>query len=416
MNYIKFGIAFSMPLEGLSAPTKAHLMNIIDVKDKKSWKLFHKVPHLVYKNDPLWIAPLESDIRKIFDPSKNKAFEDGEARCMVLLANNSPIGRVAAFIDHGRNKNKEHVKGAIGFFECIKDDQAADMLLKAAESYLVDKGVQIIDGPVNFGERDKFWGLLVKGRYEPIYTENYNPEYYIDFFETAGFQPYEKVLTLKGKIQEIPMEEFKEIAKKSKAKHGFRVELIDTKNLRKYVDDFCEVYNAAFKHFPYYKPLTTKIVYNLFKKLKIVVDPKLVCYTYKGNQPIGFCLLMPEINQFLKGARGKINIFTLPGILFRKFRPGKKIVKGIAGGVHPDYQGKGVVPILADTVYEHANANYSQVLLTTIRDLNKKMLKAMDHLNLKVDREHIAYRKILDDSIPFKDLNFDKLLGSKEED
>ena len=44
-------------------------MKIIEVKDRKTWKLFHKVPQLVYKNDPLWIAPLEKDIRKIFTPS-----------------------------------------------------------------------------------------------------------------------------------------------------------------------------------------------------------------------------------------------------------------------------------------------------------------------------------------------------------
>ncbi len=385
-------------------------MNIIDVKDKRTWKLFHKVPRLVYKNDPLWIAPLESDIRKIFNPDKNKAFRDGEAKCMVLLDNNIPIGRIAAFIDHGRNKKREHVKGGIGFFECIQDEKAADMLFDEAENYLKGKGVQIIDGPVNFGERDKFWGLLVKGRYEPIYTETYNPEYYVGFFESRGYRPYEKILTLKGKTLDIPGAEFRETAQKSIEKYGFRAELIKTKNLRKYVDDFCEVYNAAFKNFPYYKPLTTKMVYNLFSKLKMVIDPGIVSYVYKGDQPIGFCLLLPEINQFLKGARGKVNLFTLPGILYRKFRPGRKIVKGVAFGIHPDYQGKGVIPILVDKIYDHGTKNYSHVLLTTIRDLNKKMLKAMEHLNVKIDREHIAYRKILDDSIAFENLNFEKVL------
>lgn len=390
-------------------------MRIIDVNDKKTWKLFHKVPRLIYKNDPLWIAPLESDIKKIFDPSKNKAFRDGEAQCMILLNDHDkPIGRLAAFIDHGRNKIRPHTKGALGFFECIDDDKAADMLFEAAENWLIAKNVQIIDGPVNFGERDKFWGLLVKGKYPPIYTETYNPEYYIRLFEERGYRPYEKVLTLKGETLDIPGAEIRETAKKSIEKYGFRTELIDPNNLEKYVDDFCEVYNAAFKNFPYYKPLTTKMVYNLFKKLKIVIDPGIVSYAYKGDQPVGFCLLMPEINQFLKGANGKVNLWSLPGILYRKFKPGKKIVKGIAAGIHPDYQGKGVIPILVDRIYDYGTKNYSQVLLTTIRDLNKKMLNAMEHLNVKIDREHIAYRKIIDDSIPFEDLNFEKVLeGSK---
>lgn len=389
-------------------------MRIIDVKDKRTWKLFHKAPRLIYKNDPLWIAPLESDIQKIFTPVHNKTFLDGEAKCMVLLdANNRPVGRIAAFIDHSRNKKREHIKGGLGFFECINDGKAADMLFEAAEQWLIEKKVQIIDGPINFGERDKFWGLLVSGRYAPIYTEPYNPEYYIRIFEDRGYRPYEKVLTLKGETLDIPNVEFRETAGKSKKKYGLRVENPNLKNLKKYADDFCEIYNPAFKDFPYYKPLDTKVVYSMFKKLKNVVDPGIISYAYHDDQPVGFCLLMPEINQFLKGAKGRINIFTLPGILLRKFRPGRKIIKGIAAGIHPDYQGKGVIPILVDHIYEYGSRKYSHILLTTIRDLNKKMLNAMEHLNVKVDREHIAYRKILDDSIPFKDLNFEKLLGNK---
>ena len=282
--------------------------------------------------------------------------------------------------------------------------------VEAAEEWLMAKNVQIIDGPVNFGERDKFWGLLVKGRYEPVYTEPYNPEYYIRFFEERGYRPYEKVLTLKGRTDDIPGEEFRRIANHSKEKYGFTVENIKMGNLRKYVDDFCVVYNAAFKNFPYYKPLTTKMVYNLFKKLRPVADSGLVSYAYKDDQPIGFCLLMPEVNQYLKSAGGRINAFTLPRILYRKFKPGRKIVKGIAFGVHPDYQGKGVIPILVDHIYDHGVKNYSHVLLTTIRSLNKRMLSAMEHLHVKIDREHIAYRKILDDSIPFENLNFEQVL------
>lgn len=387
-------------------------MKIVEVKDIKTWKLFHKVPQLVYKNDPLWIAPLEKDIQKIFTPSQNKAFRDGEAQCLVVLNDQGkPIGRIAVFIDHGRNQKQKHLQGAIGFFECIQDKKAADLLFQAAESYLTEKGVKIIDGPINFGERDKFWGLLVKGKYPPIYTENYNPEYYIDFFESAGYKPYEKVLTLKGKTIDIPNETFRETANRSKEKYGFHVELVHPRNLRKYVDDFCEVYNAAFKTFPYYKPLTTKMVYNLFKKMKPVMDRGLVPFAYSGDRPIGFCLLMPEINQYLKGAKGKLNVFTLPGVILRKFWPGQKIVKGIAFGIHPDFQGKGVIALMVDRIYEHGSKNYSHILLTTIRELNKKMLKAMEHLNVQIDREHVAYRKILDVSIPFEPLNFEKVLG-----
>jgi hypothetical protein len=45
-----------------------------------------------------------------------------------------------------------------------------------------------MDGPINFGERDKFWGLLTEGFIEPLFGMNYNFPYYKDLFENYGFK------------------------------------------------------------------------------------------------------------------------------------------------------------------------------------------------------------------------------------
>ena len=153
--------------------------SIIEVKDKEGWKLFHKAPHIVYQNDPKWICPLESDVEGIFDPKKNKALQNGEAACFVLLdENGKPAGRITAFIDHKRNQALPFPVGGIGFFDCIHHKSYAFALFEKAETWLREKGAKAVDGPINFGERDKFWGLLVKGLYPPLYQESYNPPYY----------------------------------------------------------------------------------------------------------------------------------------------------------------------------------------------------------------------------------------------
>ena len=153
-------------------------MKILDVKDRQGWRLFHRVLHRVYKNDSNYIYPLEREIENVFNANSNKVFDSGEAKCFVLLDDqNHPVGRIAAFIDR-RNRQEQYLIGGIGFFECIQNDAYADALFKAAETYLKALGVQIIEGPINFGERDRFWGLLVKGFYPPLYQENYNPPYY----------------------------------------------------------------------------------------------------------------------------------------------------------------------------------------------------------------------------------------------
>jgi hypothetical protein len=57
-------------------------------------------------------------------------------------------------------------------------------LFEQAEKYLKSKGIKGVDGPVNFGERDKFWGLLIKNFAPPIFMENYHPPYYRAFMSS----------------------------------------------------------------------------------------------------------------------------------------------------------------------------------------------------------------------------------------
>ena len=132
-------------------------MEIRQVKDKKDWKLFHKVPHTIYQDNPYWIAPLERDVNNVFDPKQNKAFEAGEAQCFILLDDQQQaVGRIAAFIDHVRNKTLPYPVGGIGFFECVNNKDYAFALFETANEYLAQFEVKVIDGPINFGERINF--------------------------------------------------------------------------------------------------------------------------------------------------------------------------------------------------------------------------------------------------------------------
>ncbi|MFT4022296.1 MAG: hypothetical protein QM664_00770 [Flavihumibacter sp.] len=80
--------------------------------------------------------------------------------------------------------------GGIGFFECINNQAAADKLFTQAQAWLTENGMTAMDGPINFGERDKWWGLVVQGFQPPLYCMNYNQPYYRELFENYGFQPF----------------------------------------------------------------------------------------------------------------------------------------------------------------------------------------------------------------------------------
>src|SRR6476619_3301551 len=139
-------------------------MDLVQVLDKSLAKEFLNVPLLIYKNDPNFIRPLDKDVNAVFDPKKNKAFRFGECARWLLKDNDIFIGRIAAFVNKKyRNKGDEQPTGGIGFFECINNQQAADMLFDVAKSWLIQRGMEAMDGPLNFGERDRWWGLVKEG-------------------------------------------------------------------------------------------------------------------------------------------------------------------------------------------------------------------------------------------------------------
>src|SRR5690606_4128573 len=147
----------------------------------------------LYAKDQHYIRPLDTDINMVFDRDKNQNFQKGDAiRFLLQDDEGKDIGRIAAFYSLKTMDQYDQQAGGCGFFECIEDQKAAFLLFDSAKAWLQMKGMEAMDGPINFGDRDKWWGLLVDGFYAPCYQCNYNPPYYQAFFEDYGFQVYFK--------------------------------------------------------------------------------------------------------------------------------------------------------------------------------------------------------------------------------
>ena len=130
-------------------------MNITKVESNKDKKNFIQIPLKIYRNDKNLIRPLDKDINSVFSKDKNKAYRNGEAIRWLLKDNGEVIGRIAAFYSSKNAEDKGLKVGGCGFFECINNQKAANLLFNTAKNWLEDKGYHTMDGPINFGERDK---------------------------------------------------------------------------------------------------------------------------------------------------------------------------------------------------------------------------------------------------------------------
>ena len=379
-------------------------MTIREVSSNRDREEFLRLPLRIYHNDPEWIRPLDKDVEEVFDPERNKFFRHGKCtRFLLEDEKGKVIGRIAAFINDRTAKKEEQPTGGCGFFECINDTKASTMLFNAAKQWLADRGIEAMDGPINFGERDAWWGLLVEGFTGVPYKMNYNPPYYRSLFETYGFQPYFEQWCYSRKINTQLDDKFNQRHRQIARDQGYRAVHLKKKQLFKFAEDFRIIYNKAWVKHGVGKALEEKQVRMLFQKLKPVIDELGVWYVYYHDQPVAMWVNLPDINQLFKLFKGKFGwLEKLRFIWMLKTNKVTKLI-GLVFGIVPEHQGKGVDSFMivegAKVLME--KTRYREYEMQWIGDFNPKMVRVAESLDTVKSRRLITYRYLFDRSKPF---------------
>ncbi len=381
-------------------------MQLFPVTDLASSKEFLKVPVILYENDPNFIQALDKDVEEVFDPKKNKAFRFGECMRWLLKDNDGQlIGRIAAFVNKKyKNKGDEQKTGGIGFFECINNQEAADMLFDVAKSWLMQRGMEAMDGPINFGERDRWWGLVVEGFKPPIYLMNYNLPYYQKLFENYGFKNFYNQICWHLLVHTQLNHKFAEMAEKYNSMPEFSVVHLTKNRLEKFATDFSIVYNKAWSKHEGNKELNKEIAHKMFKSMKPVIDENLIWFVYHKGDPIAFWVNLPELNQIFKHLHGKFGLWQKLKFLWLKRKGLNNKFTGIVFGVIPEFHGKGIdyYMIVEGAKVIKEKTRYNELELQWQGDFNPKILNISKHLGAEQSRLLTTYRYIFDRSKEFK--------------
>lgn len=381
-------------------------MKLVKVENKKTSAQFLDVARKIYQDDENWICPLDSMVNAVFDPSKNNYYQGGDAIRWILLGEkNELLGRVAAFYHLEKANKYDPPTGGMGFFECINDQQAAFMLFDAARSWLAEKGMGAMDGPVNFGENDNFWGLLVEGFTPPAFGMNYNPPYYRTLFEAYGFKPFFEQESKHLDLKKPFPERFWKIAEWVMRKPGYTFEHIRLSKLDKYVKDVVEIHNQAWVFHEHFTPLDEQKVYKGLHMAKPVLIEEFIWFVYHEGKPIAFFVMFPDVNQIFKLFNGKLTLWNK--LRFVLLKRSKKITRTRVTimGVIPKFQGIGIESAifwhLREPVLEK-RPHYTELEISWVGDFNPKMKATLDALGANPGKIHITFRKMFDESGTFR--------------
>lgn len=382
-------------------------MQLVEVNNPATAREFLRFNRWINRENPCYVSPMDNEVNDVFNPEKNSLFRFGECcRWLLVDEKGNTCGRIAAFTNKKyKTRGTDVPVGGIGYFDCINDQEAANILLRHAQQWLESKGMKGMDGPINFGERDKWWGLLVEGfDKEPMYGMSFNPPYYQVLFENFGFKNYYNQYYYATYTRDPLPLRFAERHDRFAAKPEYTARQIELNRLEKYAADFVTIYNAAWAQHGEVKEITLEQVIKMFGKMKPIMDPRVIWFAYYKDEPIAMFVNIPDLNQYFKYFNGKLGWIEKIRLMLMKWRGTNKKLIGLVFGVIPKFQSLGIDSYL---IYECAlvlksNNWYDEYEMGWAGEWNPKMVNIYKSLGATQCRRLITYRYWFDPAHPFE--------------
>lgn len=366
-------------------------MIIKNVTTKKELEDFIQFPYRLYAPYPMWVPPLLVQQKRLLSRNANPFYRHAEVEHFLAYKSNKVSGRVSAIIDHNHNKFHEENTGFFGFFECIDCRDTAHELLRTAESYLKERNIDTVRGPVNLSTNNEC-GLLIDGfELPPVVMMTYNPHYYMDFFENG---PYKKAMDIYAYImsREDVDDRIEKLIDYVSIPQGYTFRTIRKKHLRHEISLIKDIYNSAWEKNWGFVPLQDDEFDFLADDLKHIIDEELVFIVEKGNETVGFSLALPDINQILVKMKGRL----LPLGFLKLMKGMKKIdtIRVITMGVKKEHRKTGISAMFyLKTIENGLRKGYTRAECSWVLENNRAMNRDLRLLGAHRYKTYRIYEK-----------------------
>jgi GNAT superfamily N-acetyltransferase len=351
------------------------------VENKKMLRDFIVLPWSakIYTNDPLWIPPLISDQKDLFNPRKGYFFEIGEVAFFLAYRDRTPVGRITAHVNRLYEEKYDNETGFFGFFEAINDPEVAQVLFTAAADWLKQKGKKVMNGPQSFSIYD-YVGFEVEGlEVMPVVGLFHNAPYYKDMAESCGFKKcIDWYCYLVRKIDDYKPY-LKDIRNKIMQHMDIEFKNLDKRDMMRRLKQVQAIFNTAWEGNWGHLPLTDKQTEMFYKELKMIAVPELTIFAEKAGKTVGFIISIPDINPALRALNGRLYPWRLLKFLGEAKKTKK--IRTLIMGVLPEYRGQKIDDVFyLKTIEEGIRLGYTEADCSLIVETNRKMIGALQPL------------------------------------
>jgi hypothetical protein len=367
--------------------SRADLSRFLDIADR------------IYAGDSNWVAPLRSDVAKVFQ-DENPFFRHGEMQLFVARRAGEDVGRIAAVLD--RNHNAFHGEKAafFGFFESVDDGAVAARLFEAAAVWSRERKMTLLRGPTNPTLNDEA-GLLVDGfDSPPVMMMTYNPPFYAGLIESQGFRKAKDLLAYWFPLEEKPLERLSRVGDRfRKRAPDILVRNVTRRWLARDLAKIREVYNEAWEKNWGFVPMTPEEMDFMAKRLKPLLVPELLWLAEARRpdgslEPIAFMLMLPDYNVAIAPTRGRLLPFGW--LKFLLARRKIKTVRVLILGVKAPWRMSGVQSIMmADSLRFLLGKGYTGAEVSWLLEDNELVIGAVRLWGGKLYKTYRIYEKPL---------------------
>ena len=355
---------------------------------------FLRVPYTIYRDDPLWVAPLGGELRTLLSP-QNPFFEHAEAQLFVVSREGSDVGRIAAVVDHRHNELRGERSASFGFFEWENNSAAARELFAAVERWAARRGLGILRGPLNPSMNDEC-GLLVDGfDSAPVFMTMYNPRYYVALFEAHGLRKAKDLWAYHIEPSETHVTRLTPLARRVLQRMpDLVVRPVRKRNFQREVAAMKEIYNASWEQNWGFVPLTdAEFTFKAARLAPLIVE-ELTLIAERSGCPIGFMLSLPDYNQALKPLEGRLWPFGWLRFRLgmRKIRMGRTVLLG----VKREYRGQGIETTMMVPSFRWAlERGFTGLEQSWVVEDNRPVQRDLELLGAKVYKKYRLYEKLV---------------------
>ena len=367
----------------------------IELGNRRQLKTFIKFPWRIYQNEPNWIPPLILDQLHFFTPGKNPYFSHSIAQLFMAFRGDEPVGRISA------HENNQHIQvhndaaGFFGFFECIDDQAVANALLDAASTWLWGRGLTTMRGPVSFSVNHEVGLLLDAFDEPPPIRMTYNPPYYAALIEGYGLRKIQDLYAyVMFESEEIP-ERLRGISDLALEDPRLVVRTVDARDFKNEMERIKKIYAEAWSENWGAVPLTDEEFDRIVGELRLIYDRHLSFIAEYDGEPAGMSLVLPDMNQALKKAAGRLFPLGLLRMLWyrRKINSWRMPILG----VRREHRLRGIEVVLCCRTYDAAKTkrNYRKGELSWILESNTAANAVLKRLGARRSKTYRVYEKPL---------------------